>query len=149
MAGFILPFIAANAARNQQRQQGGPMPNPDETLIGSALGRYQRNKAAKSAALTNAANGGVQAPMPPPAPAPSGDGPDAVSAEPDSFGGGTIVTRPTIAKLAEKGIPEAVVPLNPNAGSHVRPDLLEGEIKPPQLPGMRYRQYKGFSKLSY
>lgn len=41
---------------------------------------------------------------------------------------GTVVTEPTIAKVGENG-PEMVVPLNPRAGNHLQPDILQGRYK--------------------
>ena len=59
---------------------------------------------------------------------------------------GTVVTRPTIAKLGEEG-PEAVVPLTPRAGNKMQPDLLEGRIAEPSVPGIRYSRYKGANRF--
>ena len=168
MAGFILPFLAANAKRNQQ-QQGSSNPSPDTTLIGSALGRYQTHKAAQNGALSGKTGSQVQAPGAPGVPVLGGvdpnirdqmmGGPGAnpswgeSGGESEPFGydneaQGRLVTKPTIARIADKG-PELVVPMNSAAGNRVRPDMLEGHLQAPKVPGVRYQQFKGYVKPSY
>ena len=62
------------------------------------------------------------------------------------LGGGGIVTKPTLARIGERG-PEAVVPLTPRAGNKLQPDLLEGHITAPKVPGVRYSRYKSFNRF--
>lgn len=59
---------------------------------------------------------------------------------------GTIVTKPTIARIGESG-PEAVVPLTPRPGNHLNPDILEGHVSEPKVPGVRYSRYKTYNRL--
>lgn len=63
------------------------------------------------------------------------------------FDKGTIVTKPTIAKLAEHGQAEAVIPLTPKAGNRMQPDILEGRITPPKVPGVKYSRYSSYNRL--
>ena len=58
--------------------------------------------------------------------------------------GSTLVTKPTIAKIGERG-PEMVVPLQARAGNRVQPDVLEGHIQAPKVPGIKYSRYKSFT----
>ena len=58
--------------------------------------------------------------------------------------GATMVTQPTIAKIGESG-PEMVVPMNASAHNRVQPDVLEGHITAPKVPGVRYNRYKAFT----
>lgn len=60
------------------------------------------------------------------------------------LGGGKLVTKPTLAKIGEKG-PEAVVPLTPRPGNKLGPDLLEGRLRPPVPKGLHYSEYHSFS----
>lgn len=60
--------------------------------------------------------------------------------------GGQIVTRPTYARLGESG-PEAVVPLHPTPSAKLSPDLLEGHLSPPRVPGVKYSRYKSFNRF--
>ncbi len=62
----------------------------------------------------------------------------------DNAARGVLVTKPTIARVGEHG-PEAIVPLNNKMGNHVRPDLLEGHLGAPKVPGMRYQKQKSFT----
>lgn len=66
----------------------------------------------------------------------------------DNAAKGVLVTQPTIARVGENG-PEAIVPLNNNPGNKVRPDLLEGHLAPPHVPGMRYQKFKGYKNPAY
>lgn len=66
--------------------------------------------------------------------------------QPQPMKGGAIVTQPTIAKIGEAG-PEAVVPLTPRASNKMQPDLLEGHITAPKVPGVRYSRYKSFNRF--
>lgn len=66
----------------------------------------------------------------------------------ESYGGGKLVTQPTVARLGESG-PEMVIPLNGKPGNHTRPDLLEGHLAPPQIKGMRYQRYRAFANKAY
>lgn len=59
---------------------------------------------------------------------------------------GTLVTSPTIARIGEKG-PEAVVPLTPRPGNKMQPDILEGHVSAPRVPGVRYSRYRTFNRL--
>lgn len=60
---------------------------------------------------------------------------------------GTVVTKPTIVKLGEKE-PEMVIPLHPKAGNHIQPDILEGRVSPPRVPGVHYSRYRSFNRLA-
>lgn len=60
---------------------------------------------------------------------------------------GTVVTKPTIAKLGEKE-PEMVVPLHSKAANRIQPDILEGRISPPRVPGVHYSRYRSFNRLA-
>jgi hypothetical protein len=106
--------------------------------------------------------GDTTLPQGPPAPgAPPPPGPDSPQAATmgaadggmDAGGGlpgfaeGTIVTKPTIAKLAEHGEPEAVIPLTPRPANKMQPDILEGRISEPKVPGVRYQRYKGYNRF--
>ena len=62
------------------------------------------------------------------------------------LGGGGIVTKPTLARIGERG-PEAVVPLTPRPGNKLQPDLLEGHVTAPKVPGVRYSRYKSFNRF--
>ena len=62
--------------------------------------------------------------------------------------GGAIITEPTLARIGEHG-PEAVVPLTPRATNKMQPDLLEGHITAPKVPGVRYSRYKSFAHQTY
>ena len=62
------------------------------------------------------------------------------------LGGGGIVTKPTLARIGERG-PEAVVPLTPRPGNKMQPDVLEGRIAAPRVPGVHYARYKSFNRL--
>ena len=62
-------------------------------------------------------------------------------------GSGAIVTSPTIAKIGERG-PEAIVPLTPRAGNKLQPDMLEGHIAGPRVPGVRYSRYKSANRFA-
>lgn len=59
---------------------------------------------------------------------------------------GTVVNKPIIAKLGEGG-PEAVVPLTPRAGNKMQPDILEGRVPAPRVPGVHYSRYKGYNRF--
>jgi hypothetical protein len=67
-------------------------------------------------------------------------------AEAALLGGGGIITKPTLARIGEKG-PEAVVPLTPRPGNKMQPDLLEGRLSNPAVPGVKYSRYKSFNRL--
>ena len=60
--------------------------------------------------------------------------------------GGTVVSQPMIAKLGEHG-PEAVIPLNARAQNRMQPDMLEGHITAPKVPGVRYSRYRTFNRF--
>lgn len=62
------------------------------------------------------------------------------------FKQGAIVTKPTIARIGEKG-PEAVIPLTPRAGNKMQPDIMEGHISAPRVPGIKYSRYRSFNRL--
>jgi hypothetical protein len=62
--------------------------------------------------------------------------------------GATVVNSPTIAKIGEAG-PEMVVPLKARAGNRIQPDVLEGRLSQPKVPGVRYSRYKTFTDRSY
>ena len=62
------------------------------------------------------------------------------------LGGGGIVTKPTLARIGERG-PEAVVPLTPRPGNKLQPDLLEGHVTAPKVPGVKYSRYKSFNRF--
>ncbi len=68
--------------------------------------------------------------------------------QPENDARGKLITKPTIARLGESG-PEAVIPLNNKAGNRVTPDLMEGHLMPPKVPGVRYQNFKGYIKPSY
>ncbi len=72
-------------------------------------------------------------------------GPEIVMPLGGRYGGGKIVTSPTIAKLTD----EAVIPLNNKAGNHTNPSLLEGHLAPPHVNGMRYQRYKQYSNPAF
>ena len=65
----------------------------------------------------------------------------------EAMAAGQIVTKPTFARIGEHG-PEAVVPLTPRAGNHLQPDILEGHVSGPKVPGVRYSRYRGFNRLA-
>lgn len=54
----------------------------------------------------------------------------------EDLGAGKLVTKPTIARIGEKG-PEAIIPLTPRAGNKLSPDLLRGF--PSGIPHPRYQ----------
>lgn len=58
----------------------------------------------------------------------------------EDLGAGKLVTKPTIARVGEKG-PEAIIPLTPRAGNKLSPDLLRGF--PSGIPHPRYRSFGG------
>jgi hypothetical protein len=60
--------------------------------------------------------------------------------------GGTLITKPTIAKIGEAG-PEAVVPLTPRPGNKMQPDIIEGRVAAPRVPGVHYSRYKSFNRF--
>ena len=66
----------------------------------------------------------------------------------DNAAKGILVTKPIIARVGESG-PEAIVPLNNQPGNKVRPDLLEGHLAPPHMPGVRYQKFKGYVNPAY
>ncbi len=66
----------------------------------------------------------------------------------ENAGQGKLVTHPIIARVGEKG-PEAIIPLNNAPGNHVRPDMLQGHLAPPKVPGMRYQKFKGYVNPTY
>jgi hypothetical protein len=88
----------------------------------------------------------IQPPQPPQPGVPPSD--DAGPMGYDNAARGVLVTKPIIARVGENG-PEAIVPLNNNAGNKVRPDLLEGHLAPPHVPGMRYQKFKGYKNPAY
>lgn len=59
---------------------------------------------------------------------------------------GTLVTKPTLARIGESG-PEAVIPMNNRPGNKVQPDLLEGHLANPKIPGVKYSRYKGYNRF--
>ena len=58
----------------------------------------------------------------------------------EDLGAGKLVTKPTIARVGEKG-PEAIIPLTPRAGNKLSPDLLKDF--PSGIPHPRYRSFGG------
>lgn len=67
---------------------------------------------------------------------------------PEAMAHGKIVTSPTIARVGESG-PEAVIPLTPRAHNKLNPDLLEGHITNPKVPGIRYSSYRHFTNRAF
>ncbi len=57
--------------------------------------------------------------------------------------GGKIVSSPSIVSL-NKG--DSVIPLTPRPGNKFQPDLLEGHIAPPKVPGIQYSRYKSYGQ---
>ena len=71
---------------------------------------------------------------------------DSVAVDAALLAGGGIITKPTLARIGEKG-PEAVVPLTPRPGNKMQPDLLEGHMGMPHVPGVKYSRYKSFNRF--
>lgn len=71
---------------------------------------------------------------------------DSVGTGVPQLAGGSLVTKPTIAKIGEKG-PEAVIPLNPRAGNKMQPDVLEGHVSAPRVPGLHFSRYRTFNRF--
>ncbi len=130
-----------------------------------AVGKTMLEKRLQDSAIGQGINAGIQryrtkpfVPYGPPAPLGSPPSPDSsipsddadmgmgITPEPAAHGG--IFTQPTIVKVAENHQPEAIIPLG-GQGNKTHPDLLEGHLQPPKIPGLRYQRYKGFSNTAY
>jgi hypothetical protein len=57
--------------------------------------------------------------------------------------GGRVVTQPSLVKL-NKG--EAVIPLTPRPQNKLQPDLLEGHLAAPKVPGLQFARYKSYGQ---
>ena len=64
-----------------------------------------------------------------------------------NLAGGKLITSPVVARLGESG-PEAVVPLTPRPGNKLQPDLLEGHVGAPRVPGVQYSRYRRFNRFA-
>lgn len=155
--------LYAPGTQNQQsllgaligRYRSGTQPNPTSTTtLPNACGTGMGGQGG----VVNTPNGNATvlnpsvAPSspPPPAPPPLGGGVLGSGADPDvsdTYASGSIVTRPTKALIGERG-PEMVVPLTPRSQNRIQPDVFEGHITPPKVPGMRYSRYKSYTDRS-
>jgi hypothetical protein len=119
--------------RHQQPQMMGPHPNQPQSQTDQDIANMQAIPPEPGS-------------MPPQPNAPMGEDSGPLGYE--NAAKGVLVTKPTIARVGESG-PEAIVPLNNAAGNKVRPDLMEGHLQPPKVPGVRYQNFKGYIKPSY
>lgn len=60
--------------------------------------------------------------------------------------GDTLVHTPTIARIAGG---TQVIPFKPSATNKLQPDVLEGKVNPPKVPGMSLARYRGYNRYAH
>lgn len=158
--GAFLGGLASNIGQNALANATNPKRHP----IGNAIYQSIRNRGLGNVGVSSDPNAMVgppaMSPNAPGAPNPPGPpGPPDSSAGDEGAGlagnviedlaaGGKLVTTPTIAKIGEKG-PEAVIPLTPRAGNKLQPDILQGQVAAPSVPGMKLARYRGYNRYAH
>lgn len=120
---------ASTAAQGmaQANNPYGAMATLGAGAVGSLMDRARQRKAMGNiqASLPGAAATIPPGPMPPPPPVSAPPPNNMAPSNQSPMAKGSIVTRPTVAMLGDKG-PEAVVPLNNKPGNKVKPSMLFG-----------------------